>query len=98
MVLVNLLKAFCEANGNPSINSVQLATQIWSMTHGIATLEASQLINLFDRSIEPEALLDHSVRTLLAGTVGSTRLSRSYRCQFDLAQLVWSGILRPRRP
>lgn len=69
MVLVNLLKAFCEANGNPSINSVQLATQIWSMTHGIATLEASQLINLFDRSIEPEALLDHSVRTLLAGTV-----------------------------
>ena len=70
MVLVNLLKAFCEANGNPSINSVQLATQIWSMTHGIATLEASQLINLFDRSIEPEALLDHSVRTLLAGTVG----------------------------
>jgi len=70
MVLVNLLKAFCEANGNPSINSLQLATQIWSMTHGIATLEASQLIDLFDRSIEPEALLDHSVRTLLAGTVG----------------------------
>jgi hypothetical protein len=37
------------------------------MTHGVATLEASQLINLFDRSIDPEALLDQSVRTLLMG-------------------------------
>ena len=71
MVLVNLVEVFCETHGNAPINSLQLATQIWSMTHGIATLEASQLINLFDRSIEPEALLDRSVRTLLAGAVGS---------------------------
>lgn len=71
MVLVDFLEAFCETNGNSSINSLQLATQIWSMTHGIATLEANQLIDLFDRSIEPEALLDHSVRTLLAGALGS---------------------------
>jgi AcrR family transcriptional regulator len=71
MVLVKLVEVFCKNNGNAPINSLQLATQIWSMTHGIATLEASQLINLFDRSIEPEALLDHSVRTLLAGAVGS---------------------------
>ena len=71
MVLVNLVEAFCETNGHAPINSLQLATQIWSMTHGIATLEASQLINLFDRSIEPEVLLDHSVRTLLAGAVDS---------------------------
>ena len=69
------------------------------MTHGIATLEASQLINLFDRSIEPEALLDHSARTLLAGAVGPRELSRSITTPpSDLAQLVWSGILRPRRP
>ena len=71
MVLVKLVEVFCKNNGNAPINSLQLATQIWSMTHGIATLEASQLINLFDRSIEPEVLLDHSVRTLLAGAVGS---------------------------
>ena len=69
------MEVFCESNGNASINSLQLATQIWSMTHGIATLEASQLINLFDRSIEPEALLDQSVRTLLAGAVRLSRLS-----------------------
>ena len=68
------------------------------MTHGIATLEASQLINLFDRSIEPEALLDQSVRTLLAGAVSSRELSGLSPSAFDLAQLVWSGILRPRRP
>jgi AcrR family transcriptional regulator len=67
MILVGLVKAFCEHNNNTGIDGVHLATQIWSMTHGVATLEASQLINLFDRSIDPEALLDQSVRTLLMG-------------------------------
>ena len=72
MVLVNMVQAFCNAHGNSQVNSLHLATQIWSMGHGIATLEANQLINLFDRSIEPEALLDQSVRTMLAGVVGAT--------------------------
>jgi hypothetical protein len=67
MILVGLVQAYCEKQGNPAKNGIRLATQIWSMTHGIATLEASQLINLFDRSIDPESLLDHSVRTLLFG-------------------------------
>jgi AcrR family transcriptional regulator len=67
MILVGLVKAFCEHNNNIGVDGVHLATQIWSMTHGVATLEASQLINLFDRSIDPEALLDQSVRTLLMG-------------------------------
>ena len=71
MVLVNMVQAFCDAHGNSQVNSLHLATQIWSMGHGIATLEANQLINLFDRSIEPEALLDQSVRTMLAGVVSS---------------------------
>lgn len=70
MVLVNIVQAFCNAHGNSQVNSLHLATQIWSMGHGIATLEANRLINLFDRSIEPEALLDQSVRTMLAGVVG----------------------------
>lgn len=67
MILVGLVQAYCEKQGSPAKNGIRLATQIWSMTHGIATLEASQLINLFDRSIDPESLLDHSVRTLLFG-------------------------------
>lgn len=71
MVLVNMVRAFCNAHGNSQVNSLHLATQIWSMGHGIATLEANRLINLFDRSIEPEALLDQSVRTMLAGVVGA---------------------------
>ena len=71
MVLVNMVQAYCNAHGNTQVNSLHLATQIWSMGHGIATLEANQLINLFDRSIEPEALLDQSVRTMLAGVVGA---------------------------
>ena len=69
MVLVDLVSAFCEANGHASVNSLHLATQIWSMGHGIATLEANQLLDLFDRSIQPETLLDQSVRTMLAGLV-----------------------------
>jgi AcrR family transcriptional regulator len=72
MVLVNMVQAFCNAHGNSQVNSLHLATQIWSMGHGIATLEANRLIDLFDRSIEPEALLDQSVRTMLAGVVGAS--------------------------
>ncbi|GIS02414.1 MAG: hypothetical protein CM15mP103_09650 [Gammaproteobacteria bacterium] len=71
IVLVNLVRAFCEANGHASVNSLHLATQIWSMGDGIATLEANQLLDLFDRSIQPEALLDQSVRTMLAGVVST---------------------------
>ena len=71
MVLVNIVQAFCDSHGNAKVNSLHLATQIWSMGHGIATLEANQLIDLFDRSIEPEALLDQSVRTMLAGVVSA---------------------------
>ena len=71
MVLVNMVQAYCDAHGNTEVNSLHLATQIWSMGHGIATLEANQLINLFDRSIEPETLLDQSVRTMLAGVVAA---------------------------
>lgn len=72
MVLVRMVQSFCESHGNATINSLHLATQIWSMGHGIATLEANRLIDLFDRSIEPEALLDQSVRTMLAGVVGAS--------------------------
>jgi len=72
MVLVNMVQAFCESHGNAKVNSLHLATQIWSMGHGIATLEANQLLDLFDRSIQPEALLDQSVRTMLAGVVSAS--------------------------
>ena len=72
MVLVNLVSAFCKTNGHESVNSLHLATQIWSMGHGIATLEANQLLDLFDRSIQPEVLLDQSVRTMLAGVVSTS--------------------------
>ena len=71
MVLVDLVSAFCKTNGHESVNSLHLATQIWSMGHGIATLEANQLLDLFDRSLQPEALQDQSVRTMLAGVVSA---------------------------
>jgi len=72
MLLVAMVQAFCDSHGNTEVNSLHLATQIWSMGHGIATLEANQLLDLFDRSIKPEALLDQSVRTMLAGAVSTS--------------------------
>ena len=69
VVLVDLVKDFLEINENSQVNEIRLATQIWSMAHGIATLEANQMLDLFDRSIEPESLLDESVRTMLAGVI-----------------------------
>ena len=68
-VLVDLVRAFFDVNENAEVNEIRLATQVWSMAHGIATLEANQMLDLFDRSIEPESLLDESVRTMLAGVV-----------------------------
>ena len=35
MILVDLVEAFCEINGNASINSLHLATQICSMIRDI---------------------------------------------------------------
>jgi hypothetical protein len=70
MMLADSVEAFCEINGTVAIDSPHLVIQIWPMIHSIATLEASQLINLLDRSIEPETFLDQSVRTLLAGVAG----------------------------
>jgi AcrR family transcriptional regulator len=69
LLLVDLVKAYCEMQGKVDVRAFTLATQIWSVGHGIATLEANQLLDFFDRSIEPEALLDESVRTMLEGTI-----------------------------
>ncbi len=69
LLLVDLVKAYCEMQGKVDVRALTLATQIWSVGHGIATLEANHLLDFFDRSIEPEALLDESVRTMLEGTI-----------------------------
>ena len=75
-VLVTMVQTFCEKQGSGDIDALYFATQIWSLAHGIATLEANQMLDLFDASIQPEHLLDAGARTMLAGilsqSVGST--------------------------
>ena len=66
-VLVTMVQTFCEKQGNGDVDALYIATQIWSMAHGIATLEANQMLDLFDASIQPEHLLDDGARTMLAG-------------------------------
>ena len=75
-VLVAMVQTFCEKQGSRDVDALYFATQMWSMAHGIATLEANQMLDLFDSSIQPEHLLDDGARTMLAGilnpAVGTT--------------------------
>ena len=66
-MLVGMVQTFCEKQGSGDVDALYFATQIWSMAHGIATLEANQMLDLFDASIQPEHLLDDGARTMLAG-------------------------------
>ncbi len=68
-VLVTMVQTFCEKQGSGDVDALYFATQIWSLAHGIATLEANQMLDLFDASIQPEHLLDDGARTMLAGVL-----------------------------
>ena len=70
-ILVNLVSAFCHAQGRPEVNASQLATSLWSLSHGIATLEANQLLDLFDRTVTAESILDDSGRGILDSVFAS---------------------------
>jgi len=71
-VLVTMVQTFCEKQGSGDVDSLYIATQIWSMAHGIATLEANQMLDLFDSSIQPEHLLDDGARTMLTGILNTS--------------------------
>ncbi|MEK9919534.1 MAG: TetR/AcrR family transcriptional regulator [Luminiphilus sp.] len=71
-VLVNMVQKFFEKRGRGDVDALYFATQIWSMAHGIATLEANQILDLFDASIQPEDLLDDGARTMLTGILSLT--------------------------
>ena len=48
--------------------AVRIATQLWALAHGVATLEQNQLLDLFDKAAQAEQILIESSRALLAGT------------------------------
>ena len=71
-VLVTMVQTFCEKQGSRDVDALYFATQMWSMAHGIATLEANQMLDLFDSSIQPEHLLDDGARTMLTGMLSQS--------------------------
>ena len=71
-VLVAMVQTFCEKQGSRDVDALYFATQMWSMAHGIATLEANQMLDLFDSSIQPEHLLDDGARTMLTGMLSQS--------------------------
>jgi len=75
-ILVDEVMALCRRRGHPvgpdqAVSShgsaLSVATQLWALAHGIATLEANHMLDLFDRAATPEKLLTDSSRALLAG-------------------------------
>lgn len=47
--------------------TLSVATQLWAMAHGIATLEHNHMLDFFSRAATPERLLEDSTRALLSG-------------------------------
>lgn len=70
-VLLEAVTAFCRRLGHCDPNThtqpIKIATQLWAMAHGIATLECNHMLDLFDRSASPEQLLRDSSLSLLRG-------------------------------
>jgi len=50
-----------------SMEVVDLATQLWATSHGIATLEANRMLDHFDPAAGARQLLTSSIRALLNG-------------------------------
>ncbi len=49
--------------------AIRIATQLWAIAHGIATLEQNQLLDLFDKTAQAEQVLIESTEGLLSGLV-----------------------------
>lgn len=52
---------------NAEQKALYVATQLWALAHGVATLENNQLLNMFDKSAQAEIILVDAASALLAG-------------------------------
>lgn len=73
-ILVNVVRGYFgglhtlgESQDNEDALALSVATQLWALAHGIATLELNHMLDLFDREATPEHLLETSTRALLTG-------------------------------
>jgi AcrR family transcriptional regulator len=51
----------------PATDSTHLATQLWSMAHGVSTLALNQMLDVFDTGVTGEQLIREATRCLFRG-------------------------------
>ncbi len=70
-ILVDVVRGYFAQRGTGGDSqdtlALSVATQLWALAHGIATLELNHMLDLFDREATPELLLETSTRALLTG-------------------------------
>lgn len=67
-VVLAACEAYCAQNSvTVDTNPLQLGTQLWALTHGIATLEVNQMLDLFDANIDARTILRQTTIALLEG-------------------------------
>ena len=54
------------------VSPVRLATQLWSIAHGIATLEHNRMLDIFDETISADQLLRDGTQAFLKNTLDSS--------------------------
>ena len=72
-VLVEALNCYVARHApDTAYPTLRLATQLWSMVHGVATLECNQILDAFDPDVQSRQLVVEGTRALL-GTIGAER-------------------------
>lgn len=67
-IVVQAVADYCSQHSRgQSADPIFIATQLWALAHGIATLQVNQMLDLFDQTLSAKELLESSVRNLLTG-------------------------------
>ena len=66
-VLTDAVAALCERDGIAPVDPVEIATQLWSMVHGLSALAMNQQISRFLPDADAFVLLERSIHTFFEG-------------------------------
>ena len=66
-VLVDAVEALCTRDGIAPVDPVEIATQLWSMVHGLSALAMNDQISHFLPGANTSVLLEQSIHTFFEG-------------------------------
>ena len=66
-ILAGQVAAVCEREQIRDVDPIDLATKLWAMTHGLASLSMSQRLQYFSPDIDAFAMLDSSTHIFFDG-------------------------------